>query len=65
MADGKNTVKEAMTQPRKGTVDGQSFEGHSLPDLIAADKYVRAQEAAKKRGSGLRFAKLQAGGAVQ
>lgn len=64
MADTKNTVKEAMSQPKKGTIDGQSFEQHSLPELIAADKYVRGQEAAKKRGCGVRFAKFKSGGAV-
>ena len=65
MADtNNNAIKQAMEQPKKGTVDGQSFEQHSLPDLIAADKYVKAQEATHRRNCGLRFGKFKAGSAV-
>lgn len=65
MADGKdNPVRQAMAQPKKGTVDGQSFEQHSLSEIIAADRYIKGQEAAKRRNCGLRFNKFKAGGAI-
>lgn len=40
-------------QPRSASQDGGSASQHSLPDQMAADRYLKA--AAVKRGTGIRF----------
>lgn len=37
---------EAALDPHSATVDGQTVQGHSLPDLIAADRYLASKKAA-------------------
>lgn len=36
----------------------REVEHHSLQDMISADRYVKANRAAKRGGMGLRFTKL-------
>lgn len=65
MPDDKNTelLENAMTQPKKVIVDDKTVEQHSLEDMIALDKYIETKKAMRKRSLGIRFAKMQAGGA--
>jgi hypothetical protein len=62
MADLSSEIETAASQPAKATADGVSVEQRSLSDLIAADKYLKAQTAATKNHFGLRISKLEPGG---
>lgn len=42
--DVTQAVLDAAVAPRKATGDSGSVEQHSIPDLIAADKYARAND---------------------
>lgn len=50
-------AKNAL-QPQAVTIDGQSFSEHSLPDQIAAAKFLQSQTAAQGANCGLRFSKI-------
>lgn len=63
-AVGTEAIVEALENPRRVSGDAGSVEGHSLPDLIAADKYLAAKAAASTRNRGLRFTKLIPDGTV-
>lgn len=65
-ADGEDTgaVAKAMTEPRSAAADGISTSSHSLPDLIAAEKYQAAKAAGRKSHRGLRFSKLVPPGTI-
>lgn len=55
-------IEQAAVDPRQVSVDGVQVSGHSLPDLIAADRYLKAKKAAKSRKPGFRIAKIHPGG---
>ena len=55
----------AANEAKQVVVDGVSMTQHSLTDLIAADKYLKGQAAAKSPSRGLRFTRLVPGGAVR
>jgi hypothetical protein len=57
-------IEDGMSEPRKAAGDGVQVEQHSLPDQIAAAKYLSAKAAAKDKQGGVRFAKLVPGGTV-
>ena len=44
--------------PRTYAIDGESGSQHSLPDLIAADRYLASKRAGQRRRLGLRMVKL-------
>jgi len=44
--DLKDTIEQNAQGPRQAGVDGVSVQHHSLPDQIAADKYLAAKKAA-------------------
>jgi hypothetical protein len=47
MADNlEDTIRQNAQGPRPAGVDGVSTQQHSLPDQIAADKYLAAKRAA-------------------
>ena len=47
MADDlKDTIEQNAQGPRQATADGVNVQQHSLPDQIAADKYLAAKRAA-------------------
>lgn len=59
MAEPNINIEDAANDPKSASSpDGMSATGHSLPDLIAADKYLRARAAASDRRNGVRFAKI-------
>lgn len=46
MADDlKDTIEQNAKGPKQASVDGVSAQQHSLPDQIAADKYLAAKKA--------------------
>lgn len=45
MPDLTNTIVEEAARPKRSESDGQVAEGHSLTELIAADKYLKGQAA--------------------
>lgn len=45
MADLNDAIEGSAKKPRKAEIDGKSAEAHSLPDQIAADKYLKGQAA--------------------
>lgn len=59
MADPNIDIETAASNPKAATSpEGMSATAHSLPDLIAADKYLRAKAATREKRSGVRFAKI-------
>ena len=44
--DLTNTIQQNAQGPRQAAVDGVNVQQHSLPDQIAADKYLAAKRAA-------------------
>lgn len=58
-------LRELMLQPKKVEVDDKKVEQHSLDDVIAFDRYLEAKKAVERRGFGIRFAKMESGGAVR
>ncbi|MFN8857102.1 MAG: hypothetical protein ACK50P_16170 [Planctomycetaceae bacterium] len=58
-----STLRENATGPAKVAGDAGSVEQHSLPDQIAADRYLQAKAAVKAKRRGLRFSKLVPPGA--
>lgn len=64
MADLSPTIETNATAPAKVSSDAGSVEQHPLPDQIAADKYLKSQQATKTAGLGLKFTKFNASGSV-
>lgn len=52
-----DTIESNAQGPRRAQNDMGSMEQHSLPDQIAADRYLRSK-AASKVGLGIRLVKL-------
>jgi len=50
--------------PKSVTSDGQNVTAHSLQDQIAADKYLRGLDAAKKKRRPFRLMRTMPGSAV-
>jgi hypothetical protein len=57
-----NTIRESAAGPRKVSGDAGSVEQHSLPEQIAADKYLESKRASRSRGLGIRWVKITPGG---
>lgn len=65
MADAlDNKISENAAGPRKAAGDSGSVEQHSLPDQIAADKYLESKKASRVKGLGIKLAKISPGGTV-
>lgn len=59
MADDlDDTIRQNAEGPAKASGDAGSVEQHTLPDQIAADRYLAAKEAARSKRRGLVFNKL-------
>jgi hypothetical protein len=56
--DLEQTIRENAQGPAKASGDASSMEQHSLPDQIAADRYLASKNAAKKKGLGIGLKKL-------
>jgi hypothetical protein len=57
-------IQESAAGPRKAAGDSGSMEQHSLPDQIAADKYLESKKASRAKGLGIKLAKIAPGGTV-
>lgn len=62
--DLKDAIQENATGPKKAQGDAGSVEQHSLPDQIAADRYLAAKRAVRSRGKGIVISKLIPPGAA-
>ncbi len=63
MTDELDTsIRDNANGPRKASGDSGSVEQHSLPDQIAADKFLESKKAVAQKGLGLKFNKLSPGG---
>ncbi len=59
MADDlEDTIRENAGGPKRAKGDSTEMEQHSLPDQIAADRYLASKAAAKKQGLGIKITKL-------
>ncbi len=59
-----NSIQQNASGPAKASSDGTSMEQHPLPDQIAADKYLAAKAAMRKRNFGLRRVRIIPPGAT-
>lgn len=62
--DLSNQIAQNAGAPRRAQGDSGSMEQHSLPDQIAADRYLASKAAMKSRRKGLRFVKFISPGAA-
>ena len=53
-----DTIRENAQGPAKASGDSGSMEQHSLPDQIAADRYLESKKAARSKGLGIGLKKL-------
>ena len=53
-----DTIRTNAEGPSKASGDSGSMEQHSLPDQIAADRYLESKKAARGKGLGIRLKKL-------
>lgn len=59
MADDlEQTIHENAAGPAKASGDSGSMEQHSLPDQIAADRYLEGKKATRRKGLGVSLKKL-------
>jgi len=59
-----NVISDNLKNPRCASGDAGSVEQHSLPDQIAADKYLQSKKASCKSGMGIKLVKLSPDGAI-
>jgi len=64
MSDLTSNIENNAAAPAKVTTDAGSVEQHPLTEQIAADKYLKSQQATKSKGLGIKFTKLNASGSV-
>ena len=63
MADDlEQSIRENAAGPKRAKGDSAEMEQHSLPDQIAADKYLASKRAAQGKGLGIRLTKLSPSG---
>jgi len=60
--DLDNTIRESAAGPKKASGDSVSVEQHDLADQIAADKYLESKRASRRKGLGVKMAKISPGG---
>jgi len=58
MSDLTAAIEDAAAKPRSVAIDGLSVQQQSVAEVIAADRYLKAQAAAARPHFGLRFTKL-------
>lgn len=56
-------IEENAKGPKRAKGDSGEVEQHPLLDQIAADRYLEAKKAARKRGMGVRIGKMLPPGA--
>lgn len=61
--DLSDAIRTNANGPRAAKGDSGSMEQHSLPDQIAADRYLASKKAAGGKGLGIRISKIVPPGA--
>jgi hypothetical protein len=61
MAELSDTIKQAAADPKSAAADGVSTTAHSLRDMIEADKYLDAKNAAKATKLPVRVSRVRSG----
>jgi hypothetical protein len=65
MADDlEQTIRDNATGPAEAQGDSGRVTQHSLPDQIAADRYLEGKKATRKKGLGVATKKLVPPGTV-
>lgn len=59
----EDSLEKKIDQPKMVDIDGQKVEQHSLKEIAEFDRYLAGKKAVKRRGSGLKFTKMEASGA--
>jgi hypothetical protein len=57
-------IRDAATEPKSATIDGNTVSNQPLRDQIEADKYLAAKRTASAGGLGIRTLKLSPPGTV-
>ena len=60
----EQAIRDNASGPAKASGDSGSVEQHALKDQIEADRYLASKEASKRKGLGVRFAKIVPSGTV-
>ena len=60
----ENTIADNAAGPRRAGNETGSMEQHSIPDQIAADRYIESKKAVRQTGLGIKLTKLSPGGTV-
>ncbi len=61
--DLSETIKQNATAPAKASGDAGSVEMRPISETIEAERYLAARNAVRKKGFGIRKAKVEFGGA--
>jgi hypothetical protein len=64
MADDlEQVIRDSAAGPKRAKGDSAEMEQHSLPDQIAADRYLQSKTASRRAGLGIPLKKLSPPGA--
>ena len=58
------SIKTNAEGPKRASGDSGSVEQHRPTDQIAVDKYLESKKAARRKGLGVKLAKISPGGTV-
>jgi hypothetical protein len=61
--DLDQNIRDNAAGPAKATGDSGSVEQHKLRDQVEADRYLESKKATRRKGVGVKFAKLVPPGA--
>ncbi len=65
MSEGlEDTIADNAAGPKRAANETGSMEQHSIPDQIAADRYIESKKASRQKGLGIKLTKLSPGGTV-
>jgi hypothetical protein len=59
-----DAIRTNAEGPKSASGDSGSMQQHSLPDQIAADRYLASKRASQSKGMGIRLTKVVPPGAV-
>jgi hypothetical protein len=59
-----DTIRTNAQGPKSASGDSGSMQQHSIPDQIAADRYLESKKAAQAKGLGIRLTKVVPPGAA-
>ena len=54
----QTAIETAISKPKSVSADGMSKTAQSIPDLIAADKYLASKRSAASGGLGIRLGRF-------